>query len=311
MGLPFDEESNVVNGRKSVGSPTKLPLLFFLGELSGETNHFFFDPLRNTFDTVRFQELDCQAECLASRFGWLLILSRETSSIFFFNPLTGRRIDLPYSDRIITAAAFSAPPTSPDCTVYAIKSYTAINAKFCIDTFRMGQKNWISRVYRFSFKTLMSNVVQAVCSRGVLYCVDSKGKVGAFDVKEGYWSVFQCQKFRKFYTPHLVEFEGDIFAVKKETSGAIEKVYKLKLEPGKAAWMEEDLGDISLFLAPYGSCGVADLDEKKKLRTLFVANHGPESKCVSYDVEGRDYRRTRTYRGGSSSWCHTPVWIER
>jgi hypothetical protein len=96
MGAIFDtaEEESNTNDSKNVGSPTKPPLLFLLGEISGETKHGFFDPIRRTFDIVHLQELECQAECLASRYGWLLILSRETSSLFFFNPLTRQRIDL-------------------------------------------------------------------------------------------------------------------------------------------------------------------------------------------------------------------------
>lgn len=298
----------LINDSKNVGSP----LLFLLGELSGETKHGFFDPIRRTFDVVHLQELECQAECLASRFGWLLILSRETSSLFFFNPLTRQRIDLPYSNRIISAAAFSAPPTSPNCTVYAIKSSSFNGAcELHIDTFLMGQESWIPHAYKFSTKPLMGNVVQAVCSKGVLYCVDSRGRVGAFDVKDGNWNVIPSKEFQKVCTSYyLVEFNGEIFAGKKGDYG---KFYTLNLEHGMAAWEgEKDLGDISVFLAPYGSCGVlAPLNHEKTKKKLFVANYEPESKCVVYNVVGRDYRKAKSFIGVPFSWWYTPVWIER
>jgi len=309
-----EEESKINDDSKNVGSPTKPPLLFLLGELSGETKHGFFDPIRGTFDIVHLQELECQAECLASRYGWLLILSRETSSLFFFNPLIRERIDLPYSNRIINAAAFSAPPTSPSCTVYAIKSSTFNDAcELHIDTFLMGgQESWIPHAYKFSTKPLIiGNVIQAVCSKEVLYCVDSRGRVGAFDVKNGSWKLITSKKFRKVCISFLVEFNGEIFAAKKGGCGVIEKLYKLNLEHGMAAWEEEkDLGDISVFLAPYGSCAALALNEKTK-KKLFVANYGPESKCVVYNVVERDYKKAKRFNGGSFSWWYTPVWIER
>jgi hypothetical protein len=107
--------------------------------------------------------------------------------------------------------------------------------------------------------------------------------------------------------------QGEIFAGKKAGAcGVIEKLYKLNLEHGMAAWEEEekDLGDISVFLAPYGSCGALALNEQTK-KKLFVANYGPESKCVVYNNVGREYKKAKRFVGGSFSWWYTPVWIER
>jgi hypothetical protein len=314
MGAIFEteEEESKINESKNVGSPTKPPLLFFLGEFSWETKHGFFDPIRRTFDVVHLKELERQAECLASRYGWLLILSRETSSLFFFNPLMRQRIDLPYSYRIITAAAFSAPPTSPNCTVYAIKSSTFnVACELHIDTFLMGQESWIPHSYKSTTKPLIGNVVQAVCSKEVLYCVDSRGRVGAFDVKIGNWTVFPGKEFQKVCTISLMEFNGAIFAAKKGAYGVIEKLYKLSIEHGIVAWEEEkDLGDFSVFVGPYGSCGVSAPNKETKGK-LFVADCGPESKCVVYNVDGMDYKKASRFLGGSFSRWYTPVWIER
>ncbi|GMY16501.1 F-box protein At1g49360-like [Fagus crenata] len=302
------EEYKFIDKNSIVVSPTKTPLLFFLGEFSGETKHGFFDPISQTFTITHLQELECQAECLASRFGWLLILSRSTSSLFFFNPITRQRINLPYRNRFINAATFSAPPNSPGCTVFAIETSSFIT-QFHIDTFVMGGLGWTSHEYSFSTNKF-SNVVQAVCSNGVLHCVDSSGRIGTFDVKFGTWRIIPSHKFDRVCTPYLVEFKGKIFAAKKGASGVIEKIYKLKLRSGVATWEEEELGDVSLFLGPFGSCGLWALDGIMN-KKLFVSDYGPKSKCVIYNVDGRDYKKAKTFSVNSFSWCYTPVWIER
>ncbi|BFG38010.1 hypothetical protein CerSpe_242840 [Prunus speciosa] len=110
MGRPYkshhEEETN-----------KNIPMLFLLGEFSGESNHAWLNPKNHTSNSklVKFRQLEDQTECLTSGFGWLLIQSRNTSSLFFFNPFRLQRINLPYhDDSLITAAAFSASPTSPD-----------------------------------------------------------------------------------------------------------------------------------------------------------------------------------------------------
>ena len=321
MGRLFITEKEEIKfiDNNSVVPPTKTPLLFFLGELCGETKHGFFDPISQTFTIIHLEEIECQAECLASRYGWLLILSRSTSSLFFFNPITREKINLPYKNRFIDAAAFSAPPTSPGCTVFAIETSSFIT-QFRIDTFVMGvgqDQGWTSHKpcidgYSFSTKAF-SNVVQAICYNGVLYCVDSRGRIGTFDVKFGNWNIVLSKKFERVCTsPYLVEFNGEIFAAKRGAYGVVEKLYKLKLEHGvAAAWEEEkELGDLSLFLAPYGSCGVLALNGRLK-KKLFVSNYGPKSKCVIYNVDGTDYKKAKSFDFRSFGWCYTPVWIER
>ena len=77
--------------KAAMGQPCQLqqdqapsPLLFFLGEFSGETKNAIYDPLKKAFSVVDFPELSFQLQCLASRQGWLLLLSRRTTSLFCF-----------------------------------------------------------------------------------------------------------------------------------------------------------------------------------------------------------------------------------
>ncbi|KAI5318232.1 hypothetical protein L3X38_037940 [Prunus dulcis] len=133
MGLPYkshhEEEIN-----------KNIPMLFLLGEFSGESNHAWLNPKNHT---SKFWQLEDQMRCLTSGFGWLLIQSRNTSS--FFNPFTRQRINLPYHDSVITAVAFSASPTSPDCTVFTYRLPSVFGVR--IDTLLVGQETWTRHAF--------------------------------------------------------------------------------------------------------------------------------------------------------------------
>ncbi|KAL3517499.1 hypothetical protein ACH5RR_020088 [Cinchona calisaya] len=67
--------------------------------------------------SINIPELE-NATCLASNQGWLLLF--EQGSMFFFCPFSRARIDLPQlpeSEFSNPVAAFSAPPTSPECII--------------------------------------------------------------------------------------------------------------------------------------------------------------------------------------------------
>ena len=70
-----------------------------------------------------------------------------------------------------------------------------------------------------------------------------------------------------------------------------------------------------MYVGPYGSCVVPVHDESLEEKKFVVANHGPESKCVVYDVDDDDhgcvYHKRTTYGGKFFGWCYAPVWIER
>ncbi|XP_071719359.1 F-box/kelch-repeat protein At1g57790-like [Rutidosis leptorrhynchoides] len=61
---------------------------------------------------------ELQIHC--SRYGWLL-MSKNTTGVMFYNPFTGDIRTLPHLDfPYIESFSFSAPPTSPDCTVVGL-----------------------------------------------------------------------------------------------------------------------------------------------------------------------------------------------
>uniref|UniRef100_A0A6N2LCI2 KIB1-4 beta-propeller domain-containing protein n=1 Tax=Salix viminalis TaxID=40686 RepID=A0A6N2LCI2_SALVM len=82
-----------------------------------------------------------------SKHGWLLV-SQGKYVVFFFNPITNQRIDLPGLPRdecIFDEISFSEAPTSPDCIVLAIhvQSFWVFFAFI-----RRGEDHWNSdRIY--------------------------------------------------------------------------------------------------------------------------------------------------------------------
>ncbi|KAH9718077.1 F-box/kelch-repeat protein [Citrus sinensis] len=255
------------------------PLLFFLGEFSGETKNAIYDPLKKAFSVVDFPELSFQIQCLASGQGWLLLLSRRTTSLFFFDPLTRRRIDLPYRSSVFNAATFSTAPTSPSCTVLAIER-DPYYGKFNFDVLRVGkEKSWTRHSYS----------------------VGSGGRISSFDTKNWEYRVLSWKHFREAGGRFLVEHNGEIFAVKKGSNGIPEKVYKIKfgddfIAHEAATWEEvKDLRDATLFLGPHGACACSGLD--KDLQNTIFFNEGVE--CM--DVVKFDAREF--------SSLHAPVWI--
>ncbi|CAL8169433.1 unnamed protein product [Prunus armeniaca] len=136
MGLPYQSHHQEEINKN-------IPMLFLLGEFSGESNHAWSKNHTSKSKLVKFQQLEDQMECLTSGFGLLLIQSRNTSS--FFNPFTHQRINLPYHDSIVTTAVFSASPTSPDCTVFTYRMPSVFGVR--IDTLLVGQETWTRHVF--------------------------------------------------------------------------------------------------------------------------------------------------------------------
>ncbi|KAK9230484.1 hypothetical protein WN944_023454 [Citrus x changshan-huyou] len=290
------------------------PLLFFLGEFSGETKNAIYDPLKKAFSVVDFPELSFQIQCLASGQGWLLLLSRRTTSLFFFDPLTRRRIDLPYRSSVFNAATFSTAPTSPSCTVLAIER-DPYYGKFNFDVLRVGkEKSWTRHSYSVG-SGVFGYVVNIVSCNGVFYCADMQGRISSFDTKNWEYRVLSWKRFREAGGRFLVEHNGEIFAVKKGSNGIPEKVYKIKfgddfIAHEAATWEEvKDLRDATLFLGPHGACACSGLD-KDLQNTIFVAELGPQSELVcSKFNEGVECMDVVKFDAREFSSLHAPVWI--
>ncbi|XP_038692591.1 F-box/kelch-repeat protein At3g18720-like [Tripterygium wilfordii] len=273
---------------------TKPPLLFLLRELNGENKHGFLDIEQGTVETVKIEELDFETDCLASAHGWLLMRSKPTESLFFFNPLKKSRIDLPRRSSMITAASFSAPPTSLDCRVFIVGNYK-------VDTLLVNyEKVWTRFPCTFYYKISMFTS----CCNDFFYCVDYDGGVMEFNVKFSSWKSFKKESKLRLRISSVFGFNGKIYACKKERS--VVKVYRLELQGEFVAWEEVEVNemgsDVSIFFSPYGCCAVSGLNAGLQ-KKIVVAMDDPTSRCLIGD--GRQFNTP------NFGWIYTPIWIER
>ncbi|KAK9086588.1 hypothetical protein Syun_028982 [Stephania yunnanensis] len=252
MGLLFkieeeeedqQQQSTAVHRRSSSSSSCHL---LWLNE-TGNDHHLILDPTDTStgLQVIHLPQLNLSSiQCLASNHGWLLMLSRTDSTLFFYNPFTQAKLPLPYRRSLFEAAAFSAPPTSPNCLVYGV-------ARRCrgpvdIGVLRMGEEKPMWRNYRFKageFAAVRAVVASRSSSSGdgggnysnKLWCVDCMGRVGVFEGGEGgVWRVVcgvKSEKVRSVGVGGVVEVGGElVVGVRREGAGkrGLGEVYVLK-----------------------------------------------------------------------------------
>ena len=188
------------------------PLWLMISRNSTDTKWEFGDPSTTRIHAIDVPEL-CRSSTrlVLSKHGWLLVFSSKPSpSLFFFNPFSRARIDLPWTTDFsgmthmlkfryrrtiiydyIPVFALSAPPTSPDCVVYAIAyiDEDKIRISFC----RRGDSCWSTRRIEDKIpRTKFGPIKNAVVHAGILYWVEKQGEVRAYRESEN------GEKYRHF-----------------------------------------------------------------------------------------------------------------
>ncbi|CAA0827380.1 Unknown protein [Striga hermonthica] len=80
-----------------------------------------FHSLHNAFYYLDVPPQVEHAEIMFSKDGWLLMSARsDFSPMFFFNPLTWERFELPPTDEPFDSICFTSPPTTDKCFVFGI-----------------------------------------------------------------------------------------------------------------------------------------------------------------------------------------------
>ncbi|KAG8366725.1 hypothetical protein BUALT_Bualt17G0109200 [Buddleja alternifolia] len=199
-------------------------------------------------------DLDCQelmdAEILFSKYGWLL-MSRsdeldELITLFFFNPFTKQKIELPTTTSSFISACFTFPPTSPDCTVVGIFSGSTI-CTIDFGLLKIGEREWKSKSFKNDGYFIISSC-PPLCCNGVYYCLDDKSReIYVFDPMEEY--KWQWVRYNKYIETKV---EGDIwgvFIIEDERRVSVKK-----LDSSQMCWIElETLGNKCLYVSSTGS----------------------------------------------------------
>ncbi|KAJ6289234.1 hypothetical protein OIU76_025111 [Salix suchowensis] len=216
-----------------------------------------------------------------SKHGWLLV-SQGKYVVFFFNPITNQRIDLPGLPRdecIFDEISFSEAPTSPDCMVLAIHVQPFWTGCLAIFDPNRDEKDeldmWVE--------------------------LDSPGNPCASPIMNCY----------------MVDCNGERMSVFVGHMGQWVRLYML--DHSSMVWKEtKDLGDSVLFLSQVGS----RLTKTTKLqvppglenRIYFPRFNKKEGTCTFYDLSAgkfhtscNDHGREDYYGTTSFSDC---AWIE-
>ncbi|KAF5189931.1 F-box family protein [Thalictrum thalictroides] len=221
----------------------------------------FYHPIYSDTYTMDIPEI-AGALIHDSKYGWLL-LSREKTFLFFFNPLTMENIKLPDNEEwhLLYGVSFSSPPTSSDCVVFGITQYHEKFVEMLIYS-KNDEDSWYDfRVdTKVPYEFMASDCNPLFCD-GVFYCLSKDGKLGCFNPMESedddlIWKVlpvppvFCFSKLMDFTTDirgFIGEYDGEIISVFVGVDGKQIEVYKL--DRSELKWVKLDnLGDKVLFL---------------------------------------------------------------
>ncbi|XP_058076757.1 F-box protein At3g56470-like [Magnolia sinica] len=224
----------------------------------------FFDPWNKKFYTINVPEL-VSMRIICSFHGWLLIHDESTASIFFFHPFSNARICLPNLESIIDGA-FSSSPTSPECSIFIVNMFT--HTLISISTLSFGKKEWITRYYTHDLPFYPTCSCPVFCN-GLFYYMGVRS-LGAFDVDEGTWTVFD-KPSGVFNGNFMTELGGELFV------GRNPRFRKLlgicKRDRPSMAWMEEEhLGGLLLLNSLTASFSAMAI-VKRKENNIRIPRH--------------------------------------
>ncbi|KAJ4974354.1 hypothetical protein NE237_007528 [Protea cynaroides] len=225
----------------------------------------------------------------------------DEGSMFFFNPFTKARIELPDfpHDGGFDAFCFTSTRTSSDCIVFGIHSDTY---KVKIFIIHVGEERW--NIYHLKNKKRwrVFNCINMSVSLSSMSFYPSQsnpvfyGKLAYFDPEGGRWTVFRTSwklDVWKYDQNFLVECDGNLLAVFVGTLGKWIRVYRL--DQPKMIWKDvKSLGDWMLFLSEntcFSTKTVVRGMGNKFYIPRFYGNHG-----VFYSLA------TKRYHTFDGSW---------
>ncbi|CAN6813535.1 unnamed protein product, partial [Brassica oleracea var. botrytis] len=179
--------------------------------------------------------------------------------LFFFNPFTRERVDLPVFDTFLLIQvrfAFSCAPIKKSCVVFGITRASVSRRKVKISTWHPGASTtWVKEDFPNPFPCDLLDAINVVYTRddGLFYM--SLGiALGVFDPSERTWNLVPLlqpiPRFERRTMRWITEYKGEIFLV--DASSVKPVVYRLNWS--KSVWeKKETLDGCSIFVSD-GSC---------------------------------------------------------
>ncbi|PIN19800.1 hypothetical protein CDL12_07531 [Handroanthus impetiginosus] len=162
--------------------------------ISQRSNYFWkiFHSLCNDFYYLDFPEL-MDTEILYSKYGWLL-MSKHEVMLFFFNPFTKEKIELPPTNTSFSSICFTSPPTSSSCVVFGIL-YTSSLSTIDFSFIKVGDEKWESHTSDLGSEHFWRSTCPPVFLNGVYYCLDCTfGNIMMFDLTKEKYELIKCKK---------------------------------------------------------------------------------------------------------------------
>ncbi|CAL1393502.1 unnamed protein product [Linum trigynum] len=226
----------------------RFPILVHIGSNSEQVK--FFDPVTNSTSTLPSPSLKGTEPIVrCSKHGWLLISSQGSSSeLFFLNPFTSERIDLPKMLCHQDGFTFSSPPTSSDCMVIC---YTVCSTYVNLYSIHRGRYGWNYSSAEKKGTHFKSSYSNPVYHQGLFYIMGMNGNLCIHDPGPRRSTKFMslprspCASIRR---AHLLESRGKLLSVFTGPMGRFLRVFELKHTT--MAWKElYNLEDTMLFLS--------------------------------------------------------------
>lgn len=261
-----------------------------------------FHSVYNEFYYLNMPEL-VDAEIHFSKYGWLLMSGDNQQKLFFFNPFTRAKMELPPVDPkfYILAMRLFSPPTAAEWSVVGIfdnrLKYSEIDSientgsyKLQIGVLSSESNRWTYYNFRDRRDFQASNGT-LVLHRGYYCSLDVKGRLTMIDPRDMRWWVAPLKlngSFRKVMLQNfLVEVDETLLAVFVTGDGRKVSVYGLR-NCGGSKWERiTDLGDNMLYVSRTTSfCEVA-VNKSMANKIFFPKFYGDSG--VFYSLATKSY----------------------
>ncbi|KAJ0230538.1 F-box domain-containing protein [Hirschfeldia incana] len=308
----------------------------------------FFDPVekKKTKAMMMMDLLPESSSCYIrySNDGWLLMGVRECLGrvrLFFFNPFTRERIDLPVFETVWLfqdSFAFSCAPTKKQaCVVFGIAKSTVSDPQIEISTWHPGAATWVKDYFpNPSFPRCDDLVVDKMIyarDDGVFY-ISLGNALGVFDPSARTWNlvpVHPIPRFKRNTLRWITEYKGEIFIVDASSSPVVYRLHWSKSK--KSVWEEkiETLDDGCSIFVSDGSCVMTcgsmtsnilyfwntDINDRRPSPTKYPDNTFKKNRPYKYSLYSRslceepdgyyfEYRPTNHHYPKDGVWIQPP-----
>ncbi|GFP99023.1 F-box/kelch-repeat protein at1g57790 [Phtheirospermum japonicum] len=280
--------------------------------------HEFYDPSDRRMHLLELPELR-GSRILYAKGSWLLLVRLKNFVIFFFCPYTREMFTLTRLRPGHHVVAFSAPPTSPDCIVFAI--YHLLASSIIVGTCRPGATKWDAFIYDNDQQYMSRTWNQVIFSNARFYCMNVSGQVGVFNPESNTWGLYYtpAPKYMLNLSFHyrwsakfMAEHDGEIYVV---CCSAAANPVIYRLDRVNKTWTEMmSLGRMAIFANARSSLSGTDLVGRMagKMAGCVVFSkvllHGRQ--CVMYSPRRGRYYPANRFHNWNEEEPFDSVWID-